>query len=78
MNFSDINALLPLLNIVFVIGIVPLVKSLNSLNNNLDKIILRIDFIEQTTITNQNRLDKDIDLLSSKLQKHLDSHINNH
>jgi hypothetical protein len=68
---SDFNQLLPLLNIIIGIGVIPLIRSINGLNSTVEKLCLRLDFIEKEAVTHQQRLDKDVAVLHTRIDKHV-------
>lgn len=85
MSLELLNSMLPLLNIIFAIGIIPLVKNLNTLNSNLEKLCYRLDFLEKDMKERHDRLEHDVkdrhDRLEQDVKKlgdTVDRHINAH
>lgn len=74
MSLAEINSLLPLLNIIFAIGVVPLIKTLNNLNNNLEKLCLRLDYIEKDIGSKHERLEAEVKTWSHRLERHIEQH----
>jgi len=71
MSLQDITSALPLLNVLFAFGIVPLIKSINGLNSAVEKLVLRIDFIEKDIVAQNKRIEKDLSSLSERIDRHL-------
>lgn len=74
MTLELLNSMLPLLNIIFAIGVVPLVKNLNNLNSNLEKLCLRLDFIERDMGARHERLEQDVKKLGDTVDRHINTH----
>lgn len=74
MSMADFNSLIPFINILLMVGIVPLFKTLSALNINLEKLCMRIDFMENDIAEKQILMGKNLDAIAEKLQKHLDGH----
>lgn len=74
MQLSDLNQLLPLLNIIFVLGVIPLVKTLNTLNGNILSLCSRLDCLEREIKIKHEHLESDVKNWVEKLERHLDYH----
>lgn len=77
---DTITTFLPLLEFVFAMAIVPLIKNLATLNTTLEKLVQRIDFLEKDITRQQDRIEKQIATIEAKfdsLDKRMDEHIVN-
>jgi predicted PurR-regulated permease PerM len=71
---SELLSLMPFINLIMVIGIVPLIKNLNNLNTTIEKLVVRLDFMENDIAAKQNRMEKDLQTINEKINKHIEQH----
>ena len=51
---------IPMLNIIMAFGIYPLIKNIQLLNTNLEKLGVRLDYIEKDIKSNHDNVDRRI------------------
>jgi hypothetical protein len=57
---DDILKLIPIINILMAFGIYPLIKNIQLLNTNLEKLGVRLDYIEKDIKSNHDNVDRRI------------------
>lgn len=64
---DDILRLAPFINILMAFGIFPLIKNIQLLNTNLEKLGVRLDYIEKDIKSNHDNMDRRISELQDRV-----------
>jgi uncharacterized protein (DUF2164 family) len=64
---EELLKLIPFINVIMAFGIIPLIRNIQLLNTNLEKLGVRLDYIEKDIKSNHENVDRRMNELHDRV-----------